>query len=292
MNIKNSFHPYAITTILLWSLAYVFTRLALQYFSPFPLGLLRYVAASTALVIVVFVKKIKPPEKKDVPWFLLSGATGFFLYMLTFNKASITVNASTSSVVIASTPIITAILARIFYKEKLTYLQYGAIAVSFAGVVVLTVLSGGLSVNFGLFYLMCAALCLSIYNIAQRHLTKTYSSLCSTAYSIFFGTLMLCIFIPSTIEETVNAPSIQIFYILILGVLSSAAAYCAWAKALSLAKSVSSVSNYMFVTPFLTSVLAMVIAGESVEKSTVIGGIIIFAGLILFTVAGKIQKKK
>lgn len=290
MNIKNSFHPYAMITILFWSLAYVFTRLALKYFSPYPLGLLRYIAASAALIIVVMSKKISPPKRKDIPWFQLSGTTGFFLYMLTFNKASLTVNASTSSVIIATTPIMTAILARIFYKEKLTYIQYGAIAVSFVGVVVLTVLSGGFSVNFGLFYLICAALCLSIYNIAQRHITKTYSSLCSTSYSIFIGTLMLCIFLPSTIEETANAPAIQIFYVVILGLLSSAAAYCAWAKALSLARNVSSVSNYMFVTPFLTSILAMAIAGEKVEASTVIGGIFIFAGLILFTFAGKIKK--
>ncbi|MPM79600.1 hypothetical protein SDC9_126639 [bioreactor metagenome] len=102
---------------------------------------------------------------------------------------------------------------------------------------------------------------------------------------------MLCIFLPSTIEETANAPAIQIFYVVILGVLSSAAAYCAWAKALSLAKNVSSVSNYMFVTPFLTSILAMAIAGESVEASTAIGGIFIFAGLVLFTFAGKLKVK-
>jgi len=290
MNIKNSFHPYAMTTILFWSLSYVFTRLALRYFSPYPLGLLRYIAASVSLIIVVMTKKIYPPKKRDLPWFLLSGAMGFFLYMVTFNTASITVNASTSSVVIATTPIITAILARIFYKEKLTYIQYLAIAVSFIGVIVLTVLYGGFKVNFGLFFLICAAVCLSVYNIVQRQLTKTYPPLCTTAYSIFFGTLMLCIFIPSTTYEAVNAPVEQIFNVVVLGVLSSAAAYCAWAKALSLAKNISSVSNYMFVTPFLTSILAVLIAGEKIESSTVIGGIFIFAGLIIFTFAGKAEK--
>lgn len=287
MNFKNSYHPYAMTTILFWSLSYVFTRLALRYFSPYPLGLLRYIAASAALIIVVMSKKINPPKMKDVPWFLLSGATGFFLYMVSFNKASITVNASTSSVLIATTPIMTAILARIFYKEKLTYIQYLAIAISFAGVVVLTVLCGGLSVNIGLLYLIFAALCLSVYNIAQRHLTKIYSPLCSTSYSIFIGTLMLFIFLPSTIYETIYAPPIQLFNVAVLGVLSSAAAYCAWAKALSLAKNVSYVSNYMFLTPFLTSILAVPMAGERVQSSTVIGGIFIFAGLILFTFTGK-----
>lgn len=290
MNFKNSFHPYAMTTIFFWSLSYVFTRLALRYFSPYPLGLLRYISASAALIIVVMSKKINPPRIKDMPWFLLSGASGFFLYMLTFNKASITVNASTSSVLIATTPIMTAILARIFYKEKLNYVQYLAIAISFVGVIVLTVLRGGFSVNIGLFYLICAALCLSIYNIAQRHLTKIYSPLCSTSYSIFFGTMMLFIFLPSTIYETVGAPAIQIFYVVVLGVFSSAAAYYTWSRALSLAENVSSVSNYMFITPFLTSILAVPIAGECVESSTVIGGIFIFAGLILYTFAGKNKK--
>ncbi|MGI5935748.1 MAG: hypothetical protein ACOX7I_02935 [Oscillospiraceae bacterium] len=46
MNFKDSFHPYAAVTILFWSLAYVLTRLALNYFSPFSLGFLRYLLAS------------------------------------------------------------------------------------------------------------------------------------------------------------------------------------------------------------------------------------------------------
>jgi hypothetical protein len=75
------------------SLAYVFTRLALQYFSPFPLGFLRYFAASCALLAVVLAAHMKPPAKGDAVWFLLAGATGFFLYMLTFNTGSRTVTA-------------------------------------------------------------------------------------------------------------------------------------------------------------------------------------------------------
>jgi hypothetical protein len=33
MKLKDSFHPYAVATIICWSLAYVFTRMALNYFS-------------------------------------------------------------------------------------------------------------------------------------------------------------------------------------------------------------------------------------------------------------------
>ena len=77
MNWKNSYHPYAAVTILFWSMAFVFTRLALPYFSAFSLGLWRYVAASAVLLVVAVATRMKPPKLRDVPWFLLAGAVGF-----------------------------------------------------------------------------------------------------------------------------------------------------------------------------------------------------------------------
>jgi drug/metabolite transporter (DMT)-like permease len=78
---------------------------------------------------------------------------------------------------------------------------------------------------------------------------------------------MLCVFLPGAIGELKAAPPVQILYVLILGVFSSAVAYCAWSKALSLAQNTSSVSNYMFITPFATTLLGLWLAGEPVELS-------------------------
>jgi drug/metabolite transporter (DMT)-like permease len=225
---------------------------------------------------------MRPPARKDVPWFLLSGAAGFGLYMVIFNLGSRSVTASTGSVILATTPILTALLARIFYREKLRAMQYVAIGVSFTGVVVLTVLHGGFSGSSGIGYMFASALLVSIYNILQRRLTRTYTALQSTAISIFIGTLLLCVFLPGAIGEVSAAPPIQLVYVLILGVFSSAVAYCSWSKALSLAPHTSSVSNYMFITPFLTTLLGLWLAGEPVELSTVIGGALIISGLLLF----------
>ena len=291
MRWKDSYHPYAAVTILFWSLAFVFTRLALGYFSVCSLGLLRYATASVVLLAVALATRMRPPALRDMPWFLLSGAAGFGLYMITFNLGSQTVSASTGSVVLATTPILTALLARAVYREKLKALQYGAIGVSFLGVTVLTVLHGGLTVNGGLTYMFLSALLLSVYNLVQRRLTKTYTALQSTAISIFAGTLMLCVFLPGAVREAAAAPPIQYLYVLILGVLSSAAAYCAWSKALSLAQNTSSVSNYMFITPFLTTLLGLWLAGEPVEASTVAGGALIIAGLLLFRFGGRLTDR-
>lgn len=62
-----------------------------------------------------------------------------------------------------------------------------------------------------------------------------------------------------------------------LGIFSSAIAYVAWAKAFAKAKQTSQVSNYMFITPFLTSLLGLLIA-EVPDQSTLVGGTIILFG--------------
>lgn len=288
MKFKDSFHPYAMITILFWSLAFVFTRLTLQYFTVYSLSFLRYAAASAALVIVAVLMKMKLPQKKDVLWFLAAGAIGFFYYIIAFNKGVATVTASTGSIVIATVPVITALLARLVYGEKLQIIQWAAIAIEFAGVLVLTLMNGSISVNKGILWLLSAAVALSIYNLIQRKLTKTYTAMQTSAFSIFFGTILLAVFLPGAAREVGRAPGIQLFYVVILGVFSSAVAYVAWSQAFAKAKQTSQVSNYMFVTPFLTSVLGFLIVGEIPDRSTVVGGAIILLGVFVFNFGGKV----
>lgn len=287
MNEKSSFHIYAIITIIFWSLAYVLTKLALQYFTPFSLGFLRYFIASCTLLIIARFTRMKPPHVKDLPYFILAGALGFFIYMITFNLGQKTVTASTASIVISTVPVLTALLSRFVDKEKLSFLQWLAIAIEFIGVAVLTLMHGFVSINIGLLWLFLAALALSLYNLLQRKLTKKYTALQASAYSIFFGTLLLAVFLPASAREVFNVPVIQWVYLLILGVFSSAVAYVAWSRAFAKAKRTSQVSNYMFITPFLASLFGFLLAGELPESSTLIGGGIILLGVFIFNFGEK-----
>lgn len=291
MKIRDSFHPYAIITIISWSFAYVLTKLSLQYFTAFSLGFLRYLVASCTLVIIAFMFKMKLPKRSDLIWFLAAGAGGFFFYMIGFNKGCETITASTGSVIIATVPVITAILARFIYKENLKSYQWGAICIEFFGVMVLLLMNGIFTINIGVFWTFFAALALSIYNILQRRLLKTYTALQTSTFSIFFGTLLLAVFLPTSIIEVKSAPIIQIFYVAMLGIFSSAIAYVAWSMAFAKAKQVSQVSNYMFVTPFLTSILGFLITDEIPDKATIIGGSIILLGLLIFNFGNKISDR-
>lgn len=291
MSWRKSFHPYAIATILCWSMAYVFTRLAAPYLSAYSIAFLRIGSAAAALAIAAIPLKLKPPKKKDLGWFFLSGGVGFFLYIVAFNKGCEELPASTSSVVIATVPVMTALIAHFVCKEKLRPYQWGAIFVEFMGVVVLTVLSSGMAVNGGLVWLLVAAVVLSIYNLVQRRLTQTYWAVQASAFSIFIGTAMLSIFLPVTVREVPYAPGISVFYVVMMGVFCTGLAYVTWAMAFARAEQTSQVSNYMFVTPFLTSIFGFFFAGEVPDAATLAGGVIILAGVLLFNFGGRVGKK-
>ena len=288
MKLKDNFHIFAIITIIFWSSGFVFTRLALRYFSPMSLGFLRYLFASVSLIIFALFVKLKIPNKNDIKWFILAGFFGFFFYMVTFNIGSVSVSAAAGSLIISATPVITAVMARILLKEKLSIIQYIAIIVQFIGVCVITLMAGIFSINIGIIWLILASISLSIYKLLQKKLTKTYSAKQVSIFSIWFGTILLLIFMPKSVPEIINAPFMQIIYLIILGVFASAVGFLLWAYAFSKARNVSSVTNYMFLTPFLAALLGLILANEVPDLATIIGGIIILTGMFIYNFYDKI----
>lgn len=284
LKIFRSYHPYAFTAIFCWSLAYVFTRLALGHFSPLSLGFLRCLFASVVLGAVGFRTGMKLPRREDLKYFAAAGAAGFFIYLTAFNKGIVTVNSATSSIIISSAPVLTALLAVIFQGERVGKLQWAAIAVEFGGILILSLMKGAFTVNRGILWLLLAALVLGIYNLLQKGLTGRYSGLQTATYSIMAGAVMLAVFLPRSFRELVTASPSQLFNLGMLSVFSSAIAYVAWSKAFEKTRDTASVSNYMFLVPLISSLLGFLIAGEKPDVATLLGGAVILSGLALFTI--------
>jgi drug/metabolite transporter (DMT)-like permease len=282
MKIKNNYHIFAIIAILGWTLAYVYTKLSLKYYSPMSVGFLRYFIASIILAAFLIIGKVRPPQKKDFLWFLASATSGFSLYMIVFNIGMLQVTAATSSIVIATAPIFTALLAWIVLKEKLKTYQWIAVFLEFAGIVILTLIGDRFSSNTGVLLLLSCAIMLAIYNLLQKKLTKTYSALQITAYSILIATVMLSIFSKQAFRELKAAPPDQIFNIFVLGIIPSAIAYVCWTKAIALAPKTSQATIYMFFVPLCTAIAGILIAGENLDLSTIFGGSVILSGMLLF----------
>jgi drug/metabolite transporter (DMT)-like permease len=261
--------------------------MALRHFSPYSLGFLRYIIASAVLAAIACAFKISPPARKDWGLVAASGATGFFLYMIALNIGSMTETAATNSIMIATAPIMTTLLGGVLYGEKLVSSQWFAIAVEFAGIMILNVRDGGINIGIGIFWLLLAAFLLSVFNLLQRKLTKTYTGLRVSIYGIFAGTAMLSVFMKEAIEETRSADARYLVYVVSLGIFSSAISYVAWSMAIERAPRTSSASNYMFLTPLLATVMGFVIAGELPDSGTLIGGAVILSGVFLFNRSGR-----
>ncbi len=272
----------AFGTVVLWSTGFVFTRIAVRDISPFPLGLLRYGSAALLLIGIGFAKRIGMPSKHDIPLFLILGALGFFFYQILFNIAMTTISAATASVVTATVPVITALFASLVFKEKLGTLGWIAVAIEFLGILILTFAKREVSLGWGLVWMLAAALCFAAYNLIQRFAKTRYTSLQSTVYTITASCFMFLAFLPQAIAEITTSPLSSLLAVLFMGIFPSAIGFLLWTKALSLATQIGDVTNFMFVTPLLSTILAILLIGEFPDSGTLWGGMTILLGLAIF----------
>lgn len=280
-------HFYALSTVLLWSSAYVFTKVGLKYFSGPVLGFLRCFVASAALGLVLILTKAALPKVRDAPWLILSGASGFSVYLLVFNYASAFLNPTTGCVIISSAPIMTALLARALFKEHLSFFGWTAIITAFGGILAITLWDGELTYSQGIFWMTLAAALVSAYNIIQRRLVGFYKPLSITSYSFIAATASLSWIAPKACRELAAAPPSYWLLVIFLGLFPSALAYFLWTKALALAPRTGTVTNYMYLTPLLALFLEYLVMGETPGTGTYIGGAIILGSLFLFSRKGR-----
>ena len=280
-------HFYALSTVFLWSSAYVFTKIALEHFTVASLGFLRSSIAALVLAGVMVLKKTPRPRAADLPWFLLSGATGLALYLLAFNKGSALLNPTTACLIISTAPIITAFIARICFGEILTAAGWWAMLSAFGGVALLMLEEGSVSYSRGVFWMLLAAILISLYNIIQRKLAAGHDSLTITAYSFLAATALLGWGAAEAAQECREASAGYMAVAVFLGVFPSALAYLLWSKALAAASETSAVASYMYLTPLLALLLEYLILGETPGAGTFIGGAVILASLVLFNRKGR-----
>jgi len=289
MSKKVKVNLFCVLTILFWSLAFPFSKVAMQHYSPYSLGFLRVCIASVTLLIINKLSGGGLPKKKDLGWFLLSGACGFGIYLFVFNRGMMTLTSASSSIVIAITPVLTAVAAHHLYNEKINKIGWLMLISAFFGVAVMMLWDGVLSINVGMFWTLGASVVFCAYNILNRKLSKMgYKAVEIVTFSMVASILILSPFSVQGIHEVQSASSYYIMVLFMLGILSSAVAYYFWSKALSLTDNTSDVTNYSFLTPFVATLMGSLVLSEVPSMGTLVGGIIIISSIIVFSKKGKV----
>ena len=267
----------AFISVFFWGISFLFTKMGFKYYKdPVTLAVLRYVFSFFTLIVFIFIKKIKLPHAKDGLMFFISGFSGFTVYMIAFNKAVSTLSSATASILLACSPIITALLSWIFLKDWIS------IFISFTGILVLTLWEGVLSFNVGVFWMLFASTALAIYNIIQKKFVEKYSASEATTFSLLAGTILIVLYSPKSLLEIPKMNFESFFIILCLSLMASVLASLFWTKSLSLAETTSEIVNFMFLMPFIAAIAGIVFLDEKLTPATIIGGVIILAGIVGF----------
>ncbi|CAN2327079.1 EamA domain-containing protein [Fusobacterium sp. oral taxon C10] len=265
-----------------WATAFIFTKVVLKKVDATTLGVLRYFFASVIVIFILIKQKISLPKLKDIPAFIFAGFSGYAGYIGFFNIATLLSSPSTLSVINALAPAITAIIAYFMFNEKIKVIGWISMGISFCGILILTLWDGALTINKGVLYMLIGCLLLSVYNISQRYLTKKYSSFDVSMYSMLIGGILLIIYSPSSIVNIFSISSGYLILIIYMSIFPSIISYFFWTKAFELAKHTTEVTSFMFVTPVLATLMGIIILGDIPKLSTLIGGVIIILGMILF----------
>ncbi|EKV02702.1 DMT(drug/metabolite transporter) superfamily permease [Leptolyngbya sp. PCC 7375] len=269
------------SAILLWASAFPAISVALTAYSPLEVAVLRYLVASAILLVYALLKRMPLPRRQDWPLLSLCGITGFTLYNVFLNAGQLTVSAGMASFIISSEIGIIALLASLFYREKLTQAGWCGIGLCVAGVATISLASSGsLQFSLGALLVFMATLCISVYSVIQKPLLQRYTAIQFTTYAIWAGTLVLVLFAPRAVFSTLHAPLGPTLSVAYMGLFPGVVAYIAWSYVLSKIPA-SQAGSYLSLIPVAALFIAWLWLREIPSLVSLVGGVIVLSGIML-----------
>ncbi len=273
----------------LWGSAFPMIKVGLDGLSAPHLTLMRHMVASLAFVplLLAFRARLRP-ALADVPYFFLLGTLGLFVYHLALNYGEMRVSAGAASLIIASAPAITALLAYFMVGDRMPRLGWIGSLVAFGGVGLIVLGNGGTDAGPGLnafaWLIVLSAVVTSFFAILQRRMFARYRPIEVAAFATWAGTVPMLAFLPGLPADAADAGAQALAASVYIGVFPSAIAYTLFAFALSRAP-VTLVTTFLYLVPVFSLAASWALIGEIPSSATVAGGLVVIAGIVLVNYA-------
>lgn len=275
-----------ILSMVFWGMSFVWSKIVLDFYDPITTVLLRLILSSlmifTGLKLFYKIQKIK---KDDYLLFAMSSLFNPFLYFLGENYGLQLSSPTTTSVIIATIPVFTPILAFIIYRERLSFLNIAGLLTSFIGVLFMLV-NQDLSFNAspkGVSWLTLAVISAVLYSILLKKLAMKYDAFRIIATQNMIGAVyFLPLFFIFDVEHFVTVtPSFgAIISLILLAFFASSLAYVFFTIS-SREIGISKTNLFTNLIPVFTTIFSFFILNELFDAKKIVGMIIVIAGVLM-----------
>ncbi len=267
-------------TLLLWSSAFVAIRHLGQTFSPGGLSLGRLAVGALALGAVLLLRGGGLPTRRDWPGLVAIGLLWFGLYNLALNAGERRVDAGTASMLIQLSPVLVAVLAAVFLRERATPALGVGLLVAFSGVAViaLTTSPGGNRDTVGVLLCLVSAAAYAVSLVIQKPLVGRLTALQVTWAACTVGAVSCLPFAGQLAHDAARAPLADLGWVAYLGVFPTAVAFTTYAYALT-HMSAGNLSVTTYLVPPLTVLLGWLLLGETPPALAYLGGALALLGV-------------
>lgn len=275
-----------LAVMVVWAANFIVVKAAVAVLPPVGFTFLRFALAATTLLLLLRWREgsIWLP-RRDLVAICGLGAMGFGLYQILWTTGLQEVAAGDSALIIASTPVLVALLAVVARSDVLTPAKLGGGIVSFVGVAVVIASGPGLSLGGSLVgegITLLAAICWSIYTAFGAPFLRRHSPLRTTAWATVAGTLVLAPLAAvqlTTVDAGAITPGV-VGAILYSGFIAAGLSNVIVQNGIRVVGPTRT-SAYQFLVPALAVVLAAVLLREEIRIGQVVGGIVIVAGVLI-----------
>lgn len=281
--------------MVVWAANFIVVKDAVSTLPPVGFTFLRYALASTALL--GFLRwtggGLRLP-RPDTLRILLLGGFGFGLYQILWTTGLQSIPAGDSALIIASTPVLVAVLAVVSGADTLTPMKFAGAALSFLGVVVVIAAGVGISLSgsaAGSALTLAAAACWASYTAFAAPVLRRHSPLVLTTWATLGGALVLLpiglaqLLAPGALDKVAAGRVVpMVLAVAYSGLLAASLANVIVFNGVRLLGPTRVITLQSFV-PAMAVVLAFVFLGEPIRPAQVAGGVIIVLGVALTRLA-------
>jgi drug/metabolite transporter (DMT)-like permease len=272
----------------IWGGTFVAGKHVVSVLSPLMGSFARYLIACVALLVAAFVMEGGLPRLSRRQWLatFVLGALGVFSYNLFFMGALERLPASRAALIIALNPVITITLSAFALNERLSPRRWSGVALALFGVWIVVSRGnlgsvGASTLGGGELFMFGAVISWALYTVIGRKVLGGLSPLAATNYAALWGTLLLGIVAaPGLADLKIHYDWRMVLALLYLGVLGTALAFVWYYTSIKkLGASITSVFNNL--VPVFGVAISVLVLGEALQPSMLIGGAVAICGVMM-----------